>query len=277
MRQLLSRLWRKIPAREAPVVVAESPAPGFTAHNIRLDDGTQTYPAAGFTMDENRILHAVRRTMDLVFPDGLAGRSIMDLGCLEGGFATEFARLGMIATGLEVRDSNYANCVRVKAGTDLPNLAFVQDDAMNVARYAPADALFVCGLLYHFDRPKQFLIDAASICRRVIFIETHVAPVRDEDASKIYGLSEMTEHEGLRGRWFGEYGDVTSQQLDGMKWASWSNDRSFWIQKEHLLQLLKELGFSTVYEQFDCEDDIVAQYAEGWRRERARVLLVGIR
>lgn len=252
------------------------PVEGFTAHNIRLDDGTQTYPAAGSLMEQNGILHAVLRTLNLVYPEGVQGKSIVDVGCLEGGFATEFARRGLHATGIEVRDSNYRNCLRVKAGTSLPNLTFIKDDANNIGRYGPFDAMFVCGLLYHLDRPRQFLTDAARVCRRVIFLETHVAMRGEVPANQIYQLSDVTENEGLRGRWMYEYGNVTKEQLERLKWASWSNNKSFWIQKEYLLQLLHDLGFNVVLEQFDCDSDIVGQ-ANGWRYEHSRVLLVGIK
>lgn len=261
---------------QASAFVGLPPPDAFTAHNIRLDDGTQTYPAAGWSMEQSGILCAVRRTLGLVYPGGLAGKSIVDVGCLEGGFTTEFARLGMQATGIEVRDSNFRNCLRVKAGTNLPNLTFVQDDANNIGRYGPFDAVFACGLLYHLDRPRRFLTDASGVCRRALFLETHVAEPGVAPANEIYGLSEITENEGLRGRWFPEYGDVTMEQLDRMKWASWSNSRSFWVQKEYLLQLMHDLGFDIVLEQFDCDHDIVGQYT-GWRRSNSRVLLVGLR
>lgn len=249
----------------------------FTAHNIRLDDGSETYPAAGWLISDSTILHAVQRMLRLVYPDGLRGKSIADIGCLEGGFATEFARLGMITTGIEVRESNYRNCLRVKAGTDLPNLNFVRDDAMNVGAYGPFDCAFICGLLYHLDKPKQFLTDVARICGRALFLETHIAHASPTPALEAYHLSEVTENEGLRGRWFSEYDDVTPEQLEQMKWASWSNTKSFWIQKEHLLQLLKDLGFDLILEQFDADLDIVGEWTTGWRKYHDRVFLVAIK
>jgi SAM-dependent methyltransferase len=255
------------------------PADRFTAHNIRLDDGTETYPAAGWLMSENGIFQSARRLLQIVYPEGLKGRSIVDIGCLEGGFTTEFARLGMIATGIEVRESNYRNCLRVKAATNLPDLQFVRDDATNISNYGPFDAVFICGLLYHLDRPKQFLTDTARICRRVLFLETHVTHAERTPSVDIYKLSDLTENEGLRGRWFPEYRDVTPEELDRMKWASWSNKRSFWVQKEFLLQLLSDLGFDLVLEQFDCDKDIVGQWttATGWRKTNSRVLLAAIK
>jgi SAM-dependent methyltransferase len=252
------------------------PAAGFTAHNIRLDDGTQTCPDRGWTMDQSGILRSVRHILNLIYPAGLAGKSIVDIGCLEGGFATEFARLGLHATGIEVRDSNYQNCLRVKAGTNLRNLRFIKDDANNIGNYDPFDAVFVCGLLYHLDWPRRFLTAASKVCRRVIFLETHVASDLEVPANRLYHLSDVTEHEGLRGRWFREYDRTPDMQLDQMKWASWSNSYSFWIQKEHLVQLLRNLGFDIVLEQFDCDDNIIDQQT-GWRRNHSRLMLVGIR
>jgi len=248
----------------------------FTAHNVRLDDGTQTFPAAGWTMDQSGILLAARRTLNLVYPEGLRGRSLVDVGCLEGGYTAEFARLGLRATGIEVRESNYRNCLRVKAGTNLPNLMFVKDDANNIGHYGPFDVAFVCGLLYHLDRPKRFLTDLSRVCRRVMFLETHVAHAGQVPANQTYRLSDVTENEGLRGRWLTEYDSVSKDMLERMKWASWTNHRSFWIQKEHLLQLIRDLGFDIVLEQYDCDADILGQ-ATGWRYMHSRVFLVGIR
>jgi hypothetical protein len=44
-----------------------------------------------------------------------------------------------------------------------------------------------------------------------------------------------------------------------------------------LLQLLKDIGFDIVLEQFDCDDDIRGQLTTGWRKTHSRVLLAAIR
>ncbi len=269
--------WRRAP-QEVEVADASRKITSFTAHNIRLDDGTETYPQAPYgLMNQNGIFLAVERMLRLIYQDDLAGKSIVDVGCLEGGYATEFARLGMVATGIEVRDSNYQNCLLVKRGTNLPNLHFVRDDAKSIGRHGPFDAVFVCGLLYHLDQPRKFLADAARVCKRAIFLETHVATDPAGPAVETYRLSGIEVNEGLKGRWFPEHEALPEDELDKMKWASWSNERSFWIQKEYLLQLLKDLGFDMVLEQFDCEPDIAEQHTTGWRRKTDRVLLVGIK
>ena len=253
-------------------------SPGrFTAHNIRLDDGSETMPEIGWTMDQHGLVHAVARTLGVVFPSGLYGRSIVDIGCLEGGYTTAFARLGLRATGIEVRESNFRNCTYVKSKVDLPWLDFIRDDANAIARHGPFDAAFVNGLLYHLDHPRRFLTDLAKVTRRVVFLHTHVAQAEPTEAVQLHNLSELTENEGLKGRWYPEYDQLTPEQLEEARWASWSNNRSFWIQKEYLLALLRELGFDLVLEQFDSMPDIVHEMTAGTYRQQDRVLLVGIR
>jgi hypothetical protein len=61
----------------------------FTAHNIRLPDGTETWPE-GTLLEEYGSFRAPVRMLKLVFPEGLRDKSIADLGCLEGGFTTGF-------------------------------------------------------------------------------------------------------------------------------------------------------------------------------------------
>src|SRR5579862_6015401 len=107
----------------------------FTAHNIRLDDGGETAPHVGGLIADSPWLLSAVRVLETVYPDGLAGRRIVDLGCLEGGYTVEFARRGMQALGIEARASSFANCELVRHGVALPNLKFVCDDVWNIARY----------------------------------------------------------------------------------------------------------------------------------------------
>jgi hypothetical protein len=133
----------------------------------------------------------------------------------------------------------------------------VQDDARNVAHHGPFDAIFCCGLLYHLDRPREFLQTLAECTRRVLVLQTHYA---DEivPPSHAARLSPMTTHEGLLGRSYREFAEDTSHEaMEQAVWSSWGNAQSFWIEKRHLLQSLRDIGFDCVYEQFDYMGDIV--------------------
>ncbi len=254
-----------------------SPTP-FEGHNIRLDDGTETLPGFGYTMDRNPVLLSTLRSLRTIYPQGLEGRSIIDLGCLEGGFTTEFARAGMDATGVEVRDSNYRNCLYVRDHVAAPNLRFVQGDANDVDRYGPFDVYFVSGLLYHLDKPRAFLEAVARNCGKALVLWTHVAPGLPGPVSEHYSLSPLEENEGLHGRWYAEYDDVSRDKLDdALRWASWNNHRSFWIQKSHLIELLRDLGFDLVMEQYDWLGDIVHEIEDGQHGKLGRVVLVAVK
>ena len=110
-----------------------------------------------------------RRAPDTSAPEGV------DLGCLEGGYAVEFARLGMDATGIEARQSNFENCLYVKNHVNLPNLKFLRDDAKNIAHHNKFDVFFINGLLYHLDEPRRFLEQVGRSCNKAMFLHTHIA------------------------------------------------------------------------------------------------------
>ncbi len=221
----------------------------FTAHNIRLDDGTFTKPDLTVSMVEYPWFISARRILETVFPGDKSKFRLADVGCLEGGYATEFARMGFRVLGIEVRESNIAACNYVKSKTDLPNLEFACDNALNIAEYGVFDAVFCCGLFYHLDRPKQYLETVSSVTKKLLFLQTHFS-LSESDGSN-YSLSEPAENEGLVGRWFTEFGDDEAfSERDTAKWKSWDNYRSFWIQREYLLQTIKDVGFDLVMEEY---------------------------
>jgi ubiquinone/menaquinone biosynthesis C-methylase UbiE len=250
----------------------------FTSHNIRLDNGSFTKPDLGHSMDADEWFVSARRLLDTVFPGDKNHYRLADLGCLEGGFAVEFARMGFQVLGIEVREANIAACNYVKANTNLPNLEFVKDDARNIAKYGVFDVVFCKGLLYHLDEPKEFLNTLSAVTTKLLILQTHfstdtktknkehrwfgiarklLARVKrhnPETAAKYreFNLSELTENETLRGRWYTEFAnDEAFSKRDSAKWSSWDNRRSFWIQREYLLQAIYDVGFDLVMEQFD--------------------------
>jgi SAM-dependent methyltransferase len=271
----------------------------FTAHNIRLDCGARTKPDAG-PIEKEPVFLAARRALDIALTGDPSGYRIADLGCLEGGYSVEFARLGFQVLGLEVRSENFAACQHVKAGTDLPNLSFVQDDCWNIDKYGEFDAIFCCGLFYHLDRPREFLTLLSKVTKRLLILQTHYsaavplgldrvprrllrflpASVRtDLPAIERYRLGPMTTHEGLPGRWFTEFADAEDhKKREGRKWSSWDNVRSFWVQREYLAQAMQDAGFGVVAEQLDaCGPDIAAALTEGYNRRNWRGTFLGVK
>jgi SAM-dependent methyltransferase len=248
----------------------------FTYHNIRLDDGTLTKPEIGFLLSESPWFSSARRTIELSFGDAVTGKRIVDLGCLEGGYTVEFARMGMDALGIEVRQTNFAACEHVKAHVDLPNLRFARDDVWNIQKYGEFDAIFCSGLLYHLDRPLEFLKMISPLCGRVIILNTHVAR---EPPNSNFSLGEMTEHEGASGKWYHEF-DPASPDLDQeeIRWSSWGNPQSFWPRQEYILDTLRQAGFAMIFEQFDFVGESIShEMTRGYYATHDRRMLVGIK
>lgn len=237
----------------------------FTSHNVLLPGGECTIPGTPLLAD-GPYVRSILRTLDIAFAGDVAGKSIVDLGCLEGGWTVEFARAGFNALGIEARKLNVEKCQYVADRVNLPNLRFVLDDVRNIDDHGPFDAVFCAGLLYHLDSPTAYIRTLASATRRLLLLHTHFSRLHDtplEDGQELtpsqrYQLSPIDTHEGNLGRWYPEYprgegDDEVEQRL----WASYGNHRSFWIEKCHLLQTLRNVGFAPVYEQFDWVSDNV--------------------
>lgn len=241
----------------------------FTAFNIVLDDGTETKPEVGYPMSRAPWFLAAKRCLHALYPQGVAGLRIADLGCLEGGYTVEFARMGFgEALGLEIRPANFANCMFVKERVNLPNLTFRNDNVWNVARYGTFDVIFCGGILYHLETPRRFIELMATVVRKAILVNTHfatVAPIGE------YDLSEIEENEGLPGRWFKE-------PKEEHNLAAWGNPRSFWIQREFLVQAIRDAGFPMVFEQYDLlGDGLATSMTSGYYTSHNRGMFVGVK
>jgi SAM-dependent methyltransferase len=271
----------------------------FTHHNIRLDDGTFTKPEAARSMVDYPYFKSARGVLETVFPGDKSQLRLADVGCLEGGYAVEFARLGFQVLGIEVRELNIAACNYVKSKINLPRLDFVQDNALNIADHGFFDAVFCCGLLYHLDQPMEYLKVLSSVTTKLLILQTQfslISPIEmkfrlptrvrwisdrllRKSAPTHFVLSSPAEHEGLNGRWYTEFGSTHSfNKRETAKWSSWDNRRSFWIQREHVLQALQDVGFDVVMEQFDhLEPNIAESLLGGSYQANLRGMFIGVK
>jgi SAM-dependent methyltransferase len=272
----------------------------FTSHNIRLDDGSYTKPDVGYSIDVHPWFLAAKRILDAAFPGDKRHLRIADLGCLEGGYTVEFARLGLQALGIDVRELNIDACRYVQSRVNLPNLEFVCDDVWNIAAHGTFDAVFCCGLFYHLDKPREFLDLLSRVTRRLAILQTHFSEAGDSPsfirprrlrralarilplkntATTTHKLSVLSENEGLPGRWLPEFRSKRAfLDRKNRRWASWNNKRSFWIQREYLLQALRDAGFDLVLEQFDgLGPNIAFEMTEGSYRTSGRSTFIGIK
>lgn len=276
-----------------------SDTPEFTAHNIRLDDGTFTKPDSAIPITENPWLISARGVLDTVFPGDKSQFRVADVGCLEGGYSVEFARMGFQVLGIEIRDLNIAACNYVKSKVNLPNLEFAQDNALNIAKYGVFDAVFCCGLFYHLDRPKEYLETLSRVTNKLLILQTNFSLINPNDRrfrlpttmrffmDRLlrrrepikFMLSAPSQNEGVAGRWYTEFATTRSfHNRENLRWASWDNRKSFWIQREHLLQAIHDVGFDLVMEEYDNLKPSIAEcLLEGRYQADLRGTFIGIK
>jgi SAM-dependent methyltransferase len=236
----------------------------WTAHNIRLTPAVTTLPGQPDMFETDMRLHAILRMLRLLYHGQLEGRRVVDLGCLEGGFALALARQGCEVVGIEARAANIAKAQLVREHFNLRNLEFRLGDVKEVTsdRFGVFDVTLALGILYHLDDPVSWLIQLGEITRAVLIIESHFAPDADVDLAElepsIANLGEVARLavDGLEveGRWFFEFDE--SVDKESQLWASYSNSSSFWLTKESLLRVLRRAGFDVVLEQHDYSVDV---------------------
>jgi SAM-dependent methyltransferase len=215
----------------------------WTAHNIQLQDDIYTI-SPRIVGDEIKLKRIVQCVFDLA-GGSVEGLRVLDLACLEGLFAIEFARHKAKCLGIEGREANIEKARFVKEVLSLDNLDLVQDDVRNlsVERYGRFDIVLCLGLLYHLDVPDvfAFLEKLGEASKKICIIDTRIA-LRPKTRYVYHDKSYF----GTRGE---EHDAADSQQSKTAKlWASLDNNENFWLSRPTLYNSLSHAGFTTVYE-----------------------------
>lgn len=241
----------------------------FTAHRIPFADGLAT-SASGF----DPFIDTRTEMVIEACGGSLAGRTVVDLGCLEGGFSLALAERGAAhVVGIEARAISVERCELARKLRGTEHVEFVVADIKDeLAAREPFDIVFAAGILYHVGDPAEMLRIMRSSCRQFALIDTHVA---DPDAAS-HGCSDIAElrsgDQVYRGRWFPEY-DVDAQASDreGYLWAAWSDSAAFWPIEDDLVRMMTDAGFAAV----EKVDMTVGDRGERWRVDhRNRVAYV---
>ena len=230
----------QIRAKHQEVVDRHGP---WTAHNFEIFDGF-------FTMDNTtRWFEGRAEYFVYLAEEALKKRTseqrVLDVGCLEGGIATFFAKFGAEAVGLEIRDTHLAKANFAKEAMGLDRLSFVQGDMLRIDEYdlGMFDVIVCAGVLYHVDAPdlEPFLASLRRICRGILIIDTHVA-------LEIKEKFDLPDGPTLYGRSIVEHPDhARAEETKAKKvWASADTDYSFWVTERSLVNLLNHVGFASV-------------------------------
>ena len=228
----------QIRSRKQEIIARYGP---WTAHSFRLADGVDTF-------DQPHWDTRLRRFVQIV--SDLSGKPIqdlrvLDLACLEGHYGIEFALQGGRVVATEGRPANLEKARFAKETLGLDKLELVLDDVRNLSvdRYGTFDVVLCLGILYHLDAPDvmDFVRRIASVCEGLVIIDTHIALGDDLairwDGNTYWGTYTHEHNE-----------NATAEEKEAAKWSSLDNPRSFWLTKASLSNLLRHIGFTSVYE-----------------------------
>ena len=231
---------RDLQAERARVVEKHGP---WTDHNILLADGL-------YTINENTRTEKLRRIVQVVAD--LSGKPlsqirVLDLACLEGQYAIEFARQGAKAVGIEGREASVEKARFARHALNLDNVEFFQDDIRNLSKekYGTFDVVLCLGVLYHLDAPDVFRLveQIYEVCTHFAVFDTHFSVVNQK--------RWMYKGQEFCGRSVVEHDPESSkdERLEDL-WASIDNLNAVWPTFNSLLNVLNFVGFTSVYQCF---------------------------
>jgi len=213
----------------------------WTDHNIRLTDDLYTISKSRRSIKLQRIVQIVQDHARKPINE----MRILDLACLEGQYAIEFARQGAQVVAIEGREANIEKSRFSKRTLGLDNLELLQGDVrdLSVERHGHFDVVLCLGILYHLDAPDVFAFveRIAECCTDFAIFDTYfgLKPNRSYTyKGRQYWGREIKEHTD----------DLPESGKLAKLWSSLDNVTSLWVTKRTLVKQLLHLGFTSVYE-----------------------------
>jgi 2-polyprenyl-3-methyl-5-hydroxy-6-metoxy-1,4-benzoquinol methylase len=185
---------------------------------------------------------------------GLAGKSVLEVGCFEGVHTTGLVRRGATVTAIDSRMENVVKTIVRTALFGCQATVFKCDVEIESerARLPSVDLLHHVGVLYHLADPVTHLERLGALVREGIMLDTHYAEPHEAVLHyEVGGRSIAYRHYREGGR---------REVFSGMY------DHAKWLTLDTLSDLLRRIGFSTV--------EIVEKRAE---RNGPRVMLFAAR
>jgi len=210
----------------------------WAAHNINIQDDIWTRPGG-----ENGNESTLKKVMEIIKTTAskpIHQNKILDLGCLEGMYSIELAKLGADCLGIEGRKLNKDRCKFVKEALDLDNLEFILDDVRNVSveKYGRFDIVLCLGLFYHFQVKDLFPFAGKlfEMCNNMLIIDTCVSQV--DSYKYTYQGIEYSGH---------LYPEPLNAEDERKNWAALESGDSFYLNEKSIYTLLKHVGFKIVF------------------------------
>ena len=238
--------------------VAEPPSPqqildlfdGEWSSQMPSGSGLRTRPGFAALFEDARI-----NWLSELF-GGFAGRSVLELGPLEGGHSYMMQRSGAErVVSVEANTRAYLRCLCVKEVFGLNKVKFLLGDFVEYLRSSDDrfDLVLASGVLYHMQEPVE-LLQLASKKASALMLWTHfyeASVVKATQPALKFGPIERRSFDGM------EYEAAEQRYLDALEWAGFCGGpapTSRWMTKKSILEVLDRVGFTTVVTGFEHMD-----------------------
>lgn len=171
------------------------------------------------------------RVFGLIDNVDIKGKTVLDIGTLDGLHACQIAQAGGIVCASDIRPQNLFRALYRALYLGLKDITYRLLDMETMHEEIKIDeffAIFHSGCFYHLSNPIKHL---KNICKlsEYILLETHMQDNRYEQG----------EIDGYKGSWFNEGSWQDSR-------AAKDNRRSFWLTNESMEQLFKDCNLELV-------------------------------
>ncbi len=177
---------------------------------------------------------------------GVAGKTVLELGPLEGGHSWMLGMSGAQVTAIESQTRAYLRCLIAKELIGMPTVTFLLGDFNEYMRDDPehVDVCFASGVLYHMRNPVE-TIDLMARVSDQLFLWTHyydAGVIRSSDLlSPRFTKVSTASYKGF---------DHTLHQfdyqyaLDSNAFCGGGNVFSNWLTRDELMGALEHFGWS---------------------------------
>jgi Protein of unknown function (DUF1698) len=201
--------------------------------------------------DDERVAWAVERL------GGVSGRSVLELGPLEGGHTYQLLRDGASVTAIEAQTRAYLKCLIAKELLGMRDARFLLGDFMEYLRNEPehVDICFASGVLYHMRNPVETIALFGDVADH-LYLWTHVY-----DAEIIHAGRHRNRYRGsvpasYRGFEHTLHRFDYARSLSGKGFCGGGAAYSNWLSRADLLGALDRFGWEIGEIAFDTPEHL---------------------
>ena len=185
---------------------------------------------------------------------GFTGKNVLELGPLEAGHTFMVHAGGAAAvTAIEANSRSYLKCLCVKEAMKLDRARFLYGDAVQYMQTCEQkfDVCIASGILYHSNKPVEFLHDIGRVSDTV-FIWTHY--YEPEALSKLgeqFKQFDKPADVNVNGK---TYTLVKRNYAEALNWAGFSgggDTSAKWLTRDSLMRVIEDAGFKVEAVNFD--------------------------